>query len=132
MFLFQGAIIKVKNNFNEAQTDVNGKFSIQAEEGNLLRASYIGTEPQEQVLNKSTQLTLNLKADAEILDEVHLEDEGELIKTIDLGFNGKKNFDAIGYDVKTMTSKDIKPHNYNLLDLLTGKFCRCHSSRETQ
>lgn len=118
----EGARVQVKNSFNEIQTDSTGNFRIKADHGDLIQATALGAKPEQQVLTKNTQLQLNLESDSEILDEVHLKNEYETETLIDLGFNGKKSFDAVGYDVKTMTAKDIKPHYYNLKDLLNGKF----------
>ncbi len=119
----QGVIVKIKNTLVEAQTDVNGNYSIAAKKNQVLVFNFIGMKSVEISVGDHQNIDIQLETDATILDEVELFGEKKKAeKLIDLGLGGKKSFDALGYDVKIMTTKDIKPHYNNLFDLLNGQF----------
>ena len=55
-----GVTITVKNGNHHAVTDLNGNYSIVAEEGAVLQFRFIGMEPY-QALVKKGQTTVNVK-----------------------------------------------------------------------
>ena len=55
-----GVTISVKNGNHHAVTDLNGNYSIVAEEGAVLQFRFIGMEPH-QVAVKKGQTTINVK-----------------------------------------------------------------------
>lgn len=121
----QGASVRIGNALAETRTDADGEYSIAADREDVLIFDFIGMLPREISVDGRHILDVGLETDATItvLDGVQLLGERkEEEKMIDLGLGGKKSFDALGYDVKTMTSKEIKPHYSNLNDLLQGKF----------
>ena len=65
-----GANIMVKGTTNGTITDMDGKFSLEVEEGATLVVSYIGFANQEIKVGNQKTLSIALKEDAEALDEV--------------------------------------------------------------
>lgn len=63
-----GATVKVKGTTRATGSDVDGRFSIQAEEGTKLVVSYIGMVSQEVAARQG--MTVKLKEDDQLLDEV--------------------------------------------------------------
>ena len=70
-----GANVMVKGTTNGTITDMNGKFSLDVEEGAVLQISYIGYANQEIIVGNQTNLSIALKEDAEALKNA-LEDAG--------------------------------------------------------
>ncbi|MDR2914577.1 MAG: TonB-dependent receptor [Tannerella sp.] len=65
-----GASVKVKDSTRGTITDIDGKYSIQANSGEILVFSYIGYKPQEITIGANSTITVNLKEDTQSLDEV--------------------------------------------------------------
>lgn len=65
-----GANVMVKGTTNGTITDMDGKFSLEVEEGATLQISYIGYANQEIKVGNKKTLSIALKEDAEALDEL--------------------------------------------------------------
>ena len=65
-----GANVMVKGTTNGTITDMDGKFSLEVEEGATLQISYIGYANQEIKVGNQKTLSIVLKEDAEALDEL--------------------------------------------------------------
>ena len=65
-----GANVMVKGTTNGTITDMDGKFSLEVEEGATLVVSYIGFANQEIKVGNQTNLSIALKEDVEALDEL--------------------------------------------------------------
>ena len=65
-----GANVMVKGSTNGTITDMDGKFSLEVEEGATLQISYIGYANQEIKVGNQKTLSIALKEDAEALDEL--------------------------------------------------------------
>lgn len=65
-----GANVMVKGTTNGTITDMDGKFSLDVEEGATLVVSYIGFANQEIKVGNQTNLSITMKEDAEALDEL--------------------------------------------------------------
>ncbi|WP_103070823.1 SusC/RagA family TonB-linked outer membrane protein [Aquimarina sediminis] len=65
-----GTNILVKNTSNGVQTDFDGKYSIQANSGDILTFSYIGFTATEILVGESDTINITLKDDMESLDQV--------------------------------------------------------------
>ena len=64
-----GATVRLKKDASKgANTDINGEFTLQAKQGDILVISYIGYKAQE--VKAAAHLTIKLLPDAELLDEV--------------------------------------------------------------
>ena len=65
-----GANVMVKGTTNGTITDMDGKFSMDVEEGATLVVSYIGFANQEIKVGNQTNLSIALKEDSKALDEL--------------------------------------------------------------
>ncbi|WP_461631424.1 SusC/RagA family TonB-linked outer membrane protein [Labilibaculum euxinus] len=65
-----GATIVIVGTTDGTSTDVEGKFSIKAKPGDVLRFSFVGFETQEVVVKDQTELKIAMRADTETIDEV--------------------------------------------------------------
>ena len=65
-----GANVMVKGTTNGTITDMDGKFSLDVEEGAILVVSYIGFSNQEIKVGNQTNLSIAMKEDAKALDEL--------------------------------------------------------------
>lgn len=104
-----GATVVVQGTNNAAVTDFDGNFTINAEIGDTLEASYVGYSPNAQVAN-SVNVNFVLSQSNE-LDEVVITAQGIT--------RDKK---SLGYAVSTLRSEDVqsKPST-DLARALTGK-----------
>ncbi len=119
----QSATVRIKKTLIGTETDEDGYFTIDAKKGDVLLIDYLGMFGKQITITDIKEMNVELVSEAEILKEVVVIGKGENEKElIDLGLGGKKNFDAIGTSVNTITEKDIGPQYNNLADLLRGKF----------
>ena len=65
-----GANVTVKGTTQGTITDMDGKFSLEVAEGDILQVTYIGFANQEVKVGTQTNLSVTLKEDAEALDEL--------------------------------------------------------------
>ena len=75
-----GATVKEKGTTNGAATDIDGKFqiNIQNPKKAVLEISYIGYESQSVSLDGKTQVSVTLKENSELLDEVVVVGYGQM------------------------------------------------------
>jgi TonB-linked SusC/RagA family outer membrane protein len=107
-----GVSIGIKGSTAGAQTDVLGKFTINANANDVLRVSYIGFATQEiPVTNSSTNLQIVLVEAPNSLNEV-----------VVTALNISKDKKSLGYAVQGLKSKDIsEAKETNLINALSGK-----------
>lgn len=65
-----GANVLEKGTTNGVITDIDGNFSLNVQPGATIVVSFIGYQPQEIVVGNQTNFKVQLKEDAELLDEV--------------------------------------------------------------
>lgn len=65
-----GASILVKGEGKGAATDIDGHFTLQAKVGNVLQVSYVGYRSTEAKVPSDGKLTIVLKENSDVLDEV--------------------------------------------------------------
>jgi len=118
----QNATVGVKGSLKEVQSDVNGNYSINANEGDILIVSYLGMKPKEVLVREDKEINIMLEVDGQLLDEVLLEGKSKNEDLIDMGGNKQKKFDELGFSVNTMDEKDIGSQYLNIQDLLMGEF----------
>lgn len=75
-----GVSIIISGTVRGTQTDFDGKFSIKADEGDILEFSFIGMKSEKIVVGISTTINVQLKEDAASLDEVVLIGYGQISK----------------------------------------------------
>ncbi|MBC7525531.1 MAG: SusC/RagA family TonB-linked outer membrane protein, partial [Flavobacterium sp.] len=107
-----GANVVVKGTKRGTQTDVDGKYSIKAKQGETLVYSYIGLADTERPVGASNTITLTLKPSTTVLDDVLI--------TGAVGIKRKK--DAITSVSQLVTSKELtQAGSPNVIQSLAGK-----------
>lgn len=105
------ASVIVKGRGEGTQTDVNGKFSISANTGEILVISAVGFSPQEFKIGKSTSFNITLQKGDSKLEEV-------VVTALGI----KKERRALGYSVSELNSTELmKNKNTNIVNSLAGK-----------
>lgn len=117
----QGATIRVKNTFIEAQSDVEGFFNINANEDDILTVNYLGMIEKEVQITNSEEVAILLKPDGELLGEVVLNAKKSKNEKVETGL-GEKNKRALGYAMATIYADEIGPQYNNIADLIVGRF----------
>lgn len=118
----QGATITIKNSFDEVVTDVDGKYRIQANQGDVLVIKFLGMITKEiQVLNQQS-IDVKLQTDGELLDEILLEGQSDSKENLVQTSFGKRSESSIGYSVNTIKSEDIGVAALSLADIIVGRF----------
>jgi TonB-linked SusC/RagA family outer membrane protein len=106
-----GVSVVIKGTSKGTQTDFDGQYSIQANEGDVLSFSYVGFKTNEQKISNSNTINVVLEEDADLLDE---------IVVTSLGI--KKEARAVGYAVQKVSSETISKSNAtDALSALTGQ-----------
>lgn len=101
----------VKGRGEGTQTDVNGKFSISANDGEILVISAVGFSPQEFKIGKSSSVNIILQQGDSKLEEV-------VVTALGI----KKEKRALGYAVSELSSTELmKNKNTNIVNSLAGK-----------
>lgn len=104
-----GANVLIKGTTIGTITDVDGKFSLEAAEGDVLQISYIGYNTQEITLDKQSTMKITLKDDQQALDEV-----------VVIGYGAVKKKDLTGAIAQVKTDKYATQQSTNVLDMLNG------------
>lgn len=105
-----GVSVKIKNTAGGSTSDSNGKFTLNAAKDAVLEFSYIGYLKQEYKLSGQNSITVNLKPDAKLMDEV-----------VVVGYT-TKNKSQIVSSLSTITSKELLDVTSNsTANLLQGK-----------
>ncbi|MDM1373710.1 SusC/RagA family TonB-linked outer membrane protein [Myroides marinus] len=106
-----GAIIQIKGTDTATTTDINGKYSLNASNGDILVISYIGYITKEIIVTSDSIYNINLLQDQDILSEV----------VINAGYYSVKDKERTG-SIARVTSKDLEfqPVN-NPLQAIQGR-----------
>lgn len=107
----QGATISVKNSTRVTQTDVNGRFSIQASTGEILVLTYVGYEPKELNVDNRSVFAVTMTVSGNNMNEV-------VVTALGI----KKERKALGYSVTDLSAQELmKNKNTNVINSLAGK-----------
>ena len=106
-----GANVMVKGTTNGTITDMDGKFSLEVEEGATLQISYIGYANQEIKVGNQKTLSIALKEDAEALDEV-----------VVVGYGTQKKVNLTGAVAAINNKEIVSTKTGNLQNAIAGKF----------
>ena len=105
-----GANVMVQGTTNGTITDIDGKFTLEVEEGAVLQVSYIGYVEQSILIGKQSVVTVSLQEDTQKLDEVVV---------IGYGTVEKKELTSA---VTSVSSKDFLQGAFmNPLSMIDGK-----------
>ena len=91
-----GATVMLKGTTNGVITDIDGKYSLTAKEGDVLQAVFTGFLTEETTVGKETRINFILQEDRELLDEV-----------VVIGYGSAKKSDLTG-SVTSVKMNDIK------------------------
>lgn len=105
-----GANVVVKGSTNGTVTDIDGRFSVEAETGSVLNISYIGYLTKEMPVGNQTNIRIILLEDTKILDEV-----------VVIGYGTQKKADLTGSVANINTEKLNTQSNANIGQALQGK-----------
>lgn len=106
-----GASVVEKGTSNGTITDLDGKFTLSVSPGATLVISYIGYETQEVPATQGRVIDIEMKEDAEMLDEVVV---------VGYGTTKRKNFTGSVSTVKTADSPLALMPTSNAMDMLRG------------
>ena len=105
-----GATVKVKGTNRGAATDVDGKYSINANPGDVLVVSYIGSKPKEITVG-SGNMDITMEAGDQVLDEV-------VVTALGI----RKDKKSLGYAVDDLKAEELmRNKNANAINSLSGK-----------
>lgn len=126
----QGATVRIKGTYQEAITDVNGIYRINAEAGDVLQVAQLGMIPAEVPVSGAGPIDVELKVDGQLLEEVFV--KGEVKKDpYNTEFEtayGKREFNKLGFSIGQITSEDINA-GYTNFDQLLYRLNGLQSSR---
>ena len=105
-----GATVKVKGTNRGTATDVDGKYSIVANRGDVLVVSYIGSKPMEVTVG-SGSMDINMQAGDQVLDEV-------VVTALGI----RKDKKSLGYAVDDLKADELmRNKSANAINSLSGK-----------
>ena len=114
-----GANVLVKGSTTGTITDVDGKFSLEASEGDILQISYIGYNTQEITIDRKSILKVVLQEDQQALEEV-----------VVIGYGAVKKKDLTGAIAQVKADKYATQQSTNVLDMLNGTVAGFNSNRD--
>jgi len=91
-----GVAVMIKGATTGTQTDINGKFTLSVNTGEVLVFSYIGYVKKEVVVTAANQLTIEMSEDSKQLSEV-------VVTALGI----KKERKALGYSVSEVKGSDV-------------------------
>ena len=114
----QGAVITIKNTFNETITNQKGEFSITAtQDDTVLEVASFAMEYQEVSIKRGAPMTIVLEYDGQLLDEVVI--KGKSKEKYEETPFGRKNKKSLGYSSgREITEADIKDTDITVFDIL--------------
>jgi len=106
-----GVSVIIKGTTTGTETDFDGKYSIEANVGDVLQFRFVGMLIQEKTIGSSNTINIVMEADNNVLDEV-------VVTALGI----ERNARSIGYGVSTIKSEDLNEvRETNLLNALNGK-----------
>lgn len=106
-----GATILIKGTSTGTSTDFDGKYLIDAKQGDVLVFSYVGYATQEITIGTSKTIDVTLSEDADILEEVVVTAQGI-----------RREKKALGYAVSTLDSEEVESRpEADIARVLSGK-----------
>ena len=104
-----GANVLIKGTGTGTITDIDGNFTLEAAEGDILQISYIGYNTQEIIIKNQTTLHIVLQEDSQALEEV-----------VVIGYGAVKKKDLTGAISQVKADKYTTQQSTNVLDMLNG------------
>lgn len=117
--LISRASIKVKNTLIETESEKDGTFSIDAEQGDVLVVNALGMIENEVSISNTSYIDVKLQPNTTELNEVILFGKTKIKNITTLTSNEGENAKAIGYGVDEIKPSDINPGDINLEDVIS-------------
>ena len=116
----QGAVITVKNTFNEAVTNQMGEFSIKVTpDDTVFEITSFAMEYKEMSIKRGAPMTIELDYDGQLLDEVVLKGKSKSKDQYEETAYGRKNKNSLGYSSgREITEEDIRDTDVTVFDVL--------------
>ena len=116
----QGAVITVKNTFNEAVTNLKGEFSIKVTlDDTVFEITSFAMEYKEMSIKRGAPMTIELDYDGQLLDEVVLKGKSKSKDQYEETAYGRKNKKSLGYSSgREITEEDIRDTDVTVFDIL--------------
>jgi tetratricopeptide (TPR) repeat protein len=116
----QGALITIKNTFNETVTNQKGEFSITAtQDDTVIEVASFAMEYQEVTIKRGAPMTIVLEYDGQLLDEVVIKGKSKSKDKYEETPFGRKNKKSLGYSSgREITEADIKDTDITVFDIL--------------
>ena len=116
----QGAVITIKNTFNETVTNQKGEFSITAtQDDTVIEVASFAMEYQEVTIKRGAPMTIVLEYDGQLLDEVVIKGKSNSKDKYEETPFGRKNKKSLGYSSgREITEADIKDTDITVFDIL--------------
>lgn len=106
-----GVSIVVVTTTTGTQTDFDGNYSIQANEGDVLRYSYIGQKTVNRTVGAATTMNIQMEEDAQALEEV-------VVTALGI----QKSTRTLGYGTDVVKGEElVKARETNIVNSLQGK-----------
>ena len=105
-----GASIKINNSGKEIYTNFDGNFKLNVSEGDRVRVSYVGYQPQIAVVNNIDSLNFNLEEDISALNDA-----------VVVGYGTKKRSEVTGAVITVKSEELSKRSNLNAEEILNSK-----------
>lgn len=116
-----GVSVLIKGTTIGTETDFDGNYSLEAEEGAILQYSFVGMKTQEIAIGSSNTINVTLEADENVLDEV--------VVTA-LGIKREKK--ALGYSTQEVKGKEIATvKSGNFTNALAGRISGMQIKKNT-
>ncbi|RZT00233.1 carboxypeptidase-like regulatory domain-containing protein [Aquimarina brevivitae] len=120
----QGAIITVQETLIQAQTNVDGNYTIPAEEGQVLRFEFLSMIPETKtVVDRSQPINLSFTSEATVLEEINLKTavkDTTDSKTMDV-LGKKESKRASGTALYTLTNDEFPKSAIYLSDIIRNR-----------
>jgi len=114
----QGAIVRIKDTFEETRTAANGMYRILASKGDILEIRALGMLIKDTMVLDSRKIHIPLEPDGELLETIRiLAKKGEK-ETVNTAFGEKKKA-AVGYSTRnTINREEIRSDQLELWQIL--------------
>lgn len=113
-----GVTILVVGTTNGTSTDIDGKYSLTANKGDVLEFSYVGLSTTTRTVGDDLVIDVTMSVDATVIDEV-----------VVVGYGAQKKTDLTGSIVQVTSDDFVKGANTSALQLLNGKASGVHISQ---
>lgn len=105
-----GASVIIKGTTTGSITDLDGRFSLEVSEGQIIQISFIGYKTQEIPYTGQTIIDVTLQEDSQVLDEV-----------VVTALGMKRSEKALGYAVTEIKGEELQTNAINPVSSLQGK-----------